>query len=418
MQGSGFQNDRYFSRSWAMLTRDKGWVKPVLVLAVAWLVPVVGPLALLGYCLEWVRLTAWNVDSAPKQHDVRVGELIKSGWRGFVVALGWGVMIWLVGTVLGYLFSWNDGVQSFVRFCWSICTIFIAIVEVVAQIRATIYQDFKAGFRLDRIWQMVSHDFGGIARIAGIAVLGGLAVCAILLVMVVCFFISWVPTLITYGSQLSYLSYYSGSAMTAGIIQMVLSMLAGMAPVLVIGIFACAFVGILFELVVVNACGLWLRQFDVPAWGNSDAELPQGTLDVPATAATAPVPPEAPMAPVAPEQPVEPERPMPVDASMVPEQTAVPVSPTPTSGSQPTPAAESVAPAPEAPAQPTTPAPEAHADEQVTPIIVPPVPEQDATDEPGKSAASVDESDTSPSDAVAGTEGERPGESADAPDEG
>jgi hypothetical protein len=400
MQGSGFQNDRYFSRSWAMLTRDKGWVKPVLVLAVAWLVPVVGPLALLGYFLEWVRLTAWNVDSAPKQHDVRVGELIKSGWRGFVVALGWGVMIWLVGTVLGYLFSWNDGVQGFVRFCWSICTIFIAVVEVVAQIRATIYQDFKAGFRLDRIWQMVSHDFAGIARIAGIAVLGALAVGAVILVMVVCFFISWVPTLVTYGSQLGYLSYYSGSAMTAGIVQMVLSMLAGMAPVLVIGIFACAFVGILFQLVVVNACGLWLRQFDVPAWGTSEAELPQGTLDVPTTAPAAP---EAPMAPIAPEQSSEARESVPaVDVPVASERPVaqVPAAPVPAPEESKT---------PEAPASPEgAPAPEPPADEQVTPIIVPPVPEQDATDEPEQPTASVDGSGTPSSGPETDVEGESP----------
>lgn len=64
---------RYFLRSWRMLTCRRGWVKPILVLSVAWLVPIAGPLALLGYALEWARLSAWGVDSSPKQSKVQVG---------------------------------------------------------------------------------------------------------------------------------------------------------------------------------------------------------------------------------------------------------------------------------------------------------------------------------------------------------
>lgn len=52
------QDDRYFSKSWAMLTKEQGWIKPLLVLTVATLVPVAGPLAVSGYILDWARLTA------------------------------------------------------------------------------------------------------------------------------------------------------------------------------------------------------------------------------------------------------------------------------------------------------------------------------------------------------------------------
>lgn len=44
---------KYFSHSWALLTRDKGWIKPILVLAIAMFVPIVGPLAVIGYAYEW-----------------------------------------------------------------------------------------------------------------------------------------------------------------------------------------------------------------------------------------------------------------------------------------------------------------------------------------------------------------------------
>lgn len=81
------QDAKYFSHSWKLLTRDKGWVKPILVLAIAMFVPVVGPLAVLGYALEWARLSAWGVDAAPKQRGVKIGGCLVAGWRAFVVIL-------------------------------------------------------------------------------------------------------------------------------------------------------------------------------------------------------------------------------------------------------------------------------------------------------------------------------------------
>ena len=88
---SGFQKDCYFSRAWAMLTQEKGWWKPVALCALASLVPIVGPLAVFGYCLEWARRVAWGSTEAPSRH-VKVGQLIKSGWRGAVVFLGWNIV--------------------------------------------------------------------------------------------------------------------------------------------------------------------------------------------------------------------------------------------------------------------------------------------------------------------------------------
>ena len=99
---SGFQKDRYFGRAWAMLTREKGWWKPVLLCALGALVPIVGPLAVLGYGLEWSRRVAWGSTEGPSR-QVKIGGLIKSGWRGFVVVAGWSIIAGVVGTIVGNL---------------------------------------------------------------------------------------------------------------------------------------------------------------------------------------------------------------------------------------------------------------------------------------------------------------------------
>lgn len=79
-----------FMSSWHMLTRDKGWVKPVLVLTLVGWIPILGQIVLMGYGLEWARLTAWGVDAAPKQRGVDYGKVLSTGGRAFLVSLSWG----------------------------------------------------------------------------------------------------------------------------------------------------------------------------------------------------------------------------------------------------------------------------------------------------------------------------------------
>ena len=67
------EDKKYFSRSWALMTKEKGWIKPILLMALACFVPIVGALGVLGYACEWARLSAWGVDSSPKQKGVKVG---------------------------------------------------------------------------------------------------------------------------------------------------------------------------------------------------------------------------------------------------------------------------------------------------------------------------------------------------------
>ena len=58
-----------FTSSWKMLTRDKGWLKPLCVLALVGWIPILGQIVVFGYGFEWARLTAWGIDAAPKHWD-------------------------------------------------------------------------------------------------------------------------------------------------------------------------------------------------------------------------------------------------------------------------------------------------------------------------------------------------------------
>ena len=249
-------SEKYFSRSWALLTRDKGWFKPVILLALSCLVPIVGPLGVFGYMLEWARLTAWGVDAAPKQKGVNIGECISSGWRGFVAELGWNIIYFIVAGILSAI----------------------------------------AGYQANRIFDMVKADFAGIARIAGLNVVMNLIVGTFLAIISMIMMLPAITQLNTLGV------FTSGTTrtLTAAQATALVGIIGSLAIPFCIIVIAALVLTTMESLVLTTSVGLWMRNFDVPSWGDSADELPgiapaQATAPVQPTAA----PVEAPSAPAA-----------------------------------------------------------------------------------------------------------------------
>ena len=189
----GFQDHGYFSRAWALVTQEKGWWKPVLLLGLATLVPIVGPIAVLGYCLEWARRIAWGSTAAPERH-VKVGELLASGWRGIVVLLGWAIVSGIVGGILGKV----PVLGGLLGFAWSIFSIFLGMLFMVAAARATIYQSFKAGYRAKTIWEMGRRDPMGLLRVWLIRLVSGIVIGFVSLCIVVPAIVKVIPYAINF----------------------------------------------------------------------------------------------------------------------------------------------------------------------------------------------------------------------------
>lgn len=272
----GFRKDRYFARSWALLTRDRGWIKPVLVMSVALLVPLVGYFGVNGYALEWARLTAWNINAAPKQKNVRVGECIVSGGRAFVISLVWALVFAIVMAIAGAI----PLLGGLLVFLLMILNVFMGVFVSVAQLRATIYQKVGAGLRISTIKKMITHDFGGLVRIFGINLIGGALIAAVgaVVTLFVCF--GLLPQLF---STINYLYYYDGfisSTMQAqAIVQMVFSMISSALPALILLLLASNIMSVVLSLLVCTSVGLWMRQFNVAAWGREEDPLPEPLRD-------------------------------------------------------------------------------------------------------------------------------------------
>lgn len=337
---SGFERGRYFSRAWSLLTREKGWWKPVAVCAAADLVPVAGPLGVLGYKLEWARLVAWGADVSPKRHGVRVGSCISSGWRGFLVLLVWSLVMGVIGGVCGAL----PLIGGLLSTLWTICCLYLGMVVSVATLRATIYQKAGAGFSWKNLVELGRRDPSGLLSILGWEMLCYLVIALVSGIVLSVTALGAMPRIISLASELGY--YNSGLSpygdleyyVTQLAMELFFYVIAAFGPTLIVlGLIALVLRNGI-SMVVYAALGLWIRQFDVANWGRSEEPLPSTAFAgekvtdaappvAPATVADAPA--EAPVRPAEPEPAaVEPTpvavEPEPVAAPAEPEEPAAP----------------------------------------------------------------------------------------------
>lgn len=302
-----------FMSSWRMLTRDKGWVKPLLVLTLVSWIPILGQIAVLGYGLEWARLTAWGVESAPKQRGVDYGKVISTGARAFLITISQAFVCGLVLQILfpgslAALMAMTTGGSGFANsvILASGATFFLLDLVIMvfagtflqaAALRGTLYDSFSAGWRLDRLFQMVVRDFGGFCKVLLVTLIGAVAS------SVYAFVVAMVAMLVLMGGLLSATAVIglSDGYMTGWhfLADQLLRMGAGPVLLFVLLLMALLFVGNVIStamnLVSVNAMGQWFARFDVNRWGVSSAPLPD---DVPhhgarAAYASAPVDPMA-----------------------------------------------------------------------------------------------------------------------------
>lgn len=345
----GFERGRYFSCAWSLLTREKGWWKPVAVCAAADLVPVAGPLGVLGYKLEWARLVAWGADVSPKRHGVRVGSCISSGWRGFLVLLVWSLVMGVIGGVCGAL----PLIGGLLGTLWTICCLYLGMVERVAALRATIYQKAGAGFSWKNLVELGRRDPSGLLSILGWEMLCYLVIALVSGIVLSVTALGAMPRIISLASELGY--YNSGLSpygdleyyVTQLAMELFFYVIAAFGPTLIVLALIALVLRNGISMVVYAALGLWIRQFDVANWGRSEEPLPSTAFAgekvtdaappvAPATVADAPA--EAPVRPAEPVAPVAEPEPVavgPAPVAVEPEPVAAPAEPEEPAASEP-----------------------------------------------------------------------------------
>lgn len=285
-----------FTSSWKMLTRDKGWLKPLCVLALVGWIPILGQIVVFGYGFEWARLTAWGIDAAPKQHGVDYGKVLATGGRAFLVFMS---MMLALALILGLVFrdvivssmlpvyiafhsagvslpvDLGDGLRA------GLVDAMIALVingfAMAAVMRTTLYDSFAAGWRLDRICQMIARDPGGFCKMLFVSLVGGLVgfvYSALMFVLLGAAVAGGV--LAFFMGDPHVLGYISGEYLLARALSMGIGPIALIVVLVVAVLFFYGVVSIAMQLVAMNATGQWFCRFEVGHWGVSADPLPDG----------------------------------------------------------------------------------------------------------------------------------------------
>lgn len=289
-----------FTSSWKMLTRDAGWLKPLCILTLVGWIPILGQIVVLGYAYEWARLTAWGVDATPKQHGVDYGKVLATGGRAFLVMLTMSIVIgvvlspffhvglddlittlpFTVGSLGWYVFGGMSDIMG-PGMIGVVLGLLVGTVLLAAMMRATLYDSFSAGWRIDRIAQMIGRDAGGFFKTFAVSLLGALVILSYGLVCLLVFGVVLLGGFVAVMRDASLMFWHGGmDSLSAYAIQRLLSL--GVGPVLlvvllvILAIFVYGLVANAMQLVAINACGQWFCRFAVDRWGVSSDPLPDG----------------------------------------------------------------------------------------------------------------------------------------------
>lgn len=286
-------NGKYYRTSMDDIKSSEGWFGKICLLGLISFIPVFGQMTLYGYAYEWGHKAAWGIkDSLPKKIYGRPNsKMLRWGWfvlvLMFVFALipsvvsGIGNAMSSAGTATTTLSAYghataNTGNLALVGFggiltlIGSVLALAAGIFSWVGIMRMTIYDRLGAGLKFGKIWAMIKHDFGGLMRIFGMALLWGCILGLILFIVTMVLVIAVVGA-----AALPAISSISGTtASSSTLVAYIVSAVVLMIPVFIVIMYFAFVVSAFVQLLVSRALGYWTRQFDVAAWGPQDAPLP------------------------------------------------------------------------------------------------------------------------------------------------
>lgn len=280
----------YFKTAWNDIKSSPGWLGKVLLLGLVMLIPIFGPIVAYGYLYGWARDIAWGIHTPlpPRIFGNEDGRLYSRGFFALVIGLICSLIpsvISVIGSIIsgigmyganmtGYSLMSSGIAAGLVGMLFILCSLALSFVLVffqwVGSMRMSIYGNLSAGLQVGKIWAMIRHDFSGLLRIFGMALLLSLVVYLIAMVLVFVVILLCVFAGIGIASDLSVNATLLDSA-TVGMIAVV----AVVAVVLMLIAMYVAYVFVAFiNMMVTRALGYWTQQFNVAAWRGQDDPMP------------------------------------------------------------------------------------------------------------------------------------------------
>lgn len=278
------QQPRYFYDSWHDITSSPGWFVTILKLALVLLIPIFGAIVVYGYLYTWARERAWGINQPMPRRifENKDGKLYSRGGLIFIISL-------IVAAITSFILN-VDMLASVTRISQMLAyspqslsdpnvlfnmlplylvphsslfgmvvSVILTIVGWIMSMRVAIYDSFNAGFRLDKVWKMLTHNILGILKVwlvsfiatVVVTIIGSIVACLIVIIPLVVFFAM------------------SGATVNAAIAAIFLII-----PLVLLAVYVALVFGMIETALVTRALGYWTETFNVPEWGSYSEPLP------------------------------------------------------------------------------------------------------------------------------------------------
>lgn len=278
------QQPRYFYDSWHDITSSPGWFVIILKLALVSLIPVFGAIVVYGYLYTWARERAWGINQPMPRRifENKDGKLYSRGGLIFIISL-------IVAAITSFILN-VDMLASVTRISQMLAyspqslsdpnvlfnmlplyvvphsslfgmvvSVILTIVGWIMSMRVAIYDSFNAGFRLDKVWKMLTHNILGILKVWLMSII--VTVVVTIVGLVIAGLIVIIPMAACFTM--------SGATVNAAISAILLII-----PLLLLAVYVALVLSSIETALVIRALGYWTETFNVPEWGSYADPLP------------------------------------------------------------------------------------------------------------------------------------------------
>lgn len=215
--------------AWSDITQSEGWVSRMLLLGLINIVPIFN-FVVQGYAMQWARdLVVGKIEQLPKK--IVSGKNFEFGFYAFIVALIFGIISAIAGSILGFI----PFLGSLVLICLSF---FLLLFQVLMVLRCAVGENFSAAFQLGKVWDAFKPRFW---TLLGAAALPTIIIDAIVIaISCVIMLIFMGPILVNLISlaEMSSAGYVYSSTFGASIFSIIFSIIPMILLVLALSLFA------------------------------------------------------------------------------------------------------------------------------------------------------------------------------------
>jgi len=237
-----------------------------------------------GYLYTWARERAWGINQPMPRRifENKDGKLYSRGGLIFIISL-------IVAAITSFILN-VDMLASVTRISQMLAyspqslsdpnvlfnmlplylvphsslfgmvvSVILTIVGWIMSMRVAIYDSFNAGFRLDKVWKMLTHNILGILKVWLMSII--VTVVVTIVGLVIAGLIVIIPMAACFAM--------SGATVNAAIAAILLII-----PLLLLAVYVALVLSSIETALVIRALGYWTETFNVPEWGSYAEPLP------------------------------------------------------------------------------------------------------------------------------------------------